>query len=102
MLYRIATYAMPDAARDEFLAQSRIAQDLVRTQPGYMGDQWLEKVSGPGSVNIITIAKWRDAESVVAAGKALGAHQAQSGFDPDAFAAQYGIVKSVAVFEERA
>jgi heme-degrading monooxygenase HmoA len=68
MLYRIATYAMPDAARDEFLAQSRIARDLVRVQPGYLGDQWLEKVAGPGTVNIITIAKWRDADSIAAAG----------------------------------
>ncbi len=101
MLYRIATYAMPDAARAEFLVQSRIAQGLVRAQPGYLGDQWLEKVAGPGAVNIITIAKWQDADSVAAAGRILGKHQAESGFDPDAFAARHGIEKSVAVFEER-
>jgi hypothetical protein len=31
----------------------------------------------------------------------LGRHQAENGFDPDAFALKYGVEKSVAVFEER-
>lgn len=100
MLYRIDTFTLPEAARAEFVAQSLRTISLLRTLPGFIRDRWFEKVSGPGTVNVVTMVEWQDAASIDNAIPAVRAMHAANGFDAAAFSRAHGIVESKAVYEE--
>jgi heme-degrading monooxygenase HmoA len=102
MLYRIDTFNLPDAARQEFELRSAQTISLLRKQPGFVRDHWFEKVSGSGSVNVITMVAWKDEASIQTAAQAVRAMHAANGFDAAAFALSHGIVESKAVYQPRA
>jgi hypothetical protein len=68
---------------------------------GFVRDLWFEKVSGNGSVNVITMAEWQDEASIRSARQAVEEMHAANGFDPAAFARRHGIIESKAVYKLR-
>jgi heme-degrading monooxygenase HmoA len=101
MLYRIDTFNLPDAARAEFERRARETIALLRQQPGFIRADWFEKVSGDGSVNVVTMAEWQDEASIKAAAQVVRAMHAANGFDAAAFTRLHGIVESKAVYRSR-
>jgi hypothetical protein len=101
MLYRVATFVMPETARPEFEERARQASAILRQQPGFIRDHWLEKISGAGAVDIITIVEWQDEESIRSADQVVRTMLASSDFDAAAFAQRHGIIVSRAVYAPR-
>jgi heme-degrading monooxygenase HmoA len=98
MIYRVGMFTVPEKARREFERRSFEAIALLRTQPGFVNDQWLDRIEGDSEITIITIAAWQDEASVAAAGEAIKAMHAEVGFDPKAFAAEQGIRRRDATY----
>ena len=46
--FRVDRFTVPEAARDEFLAQVADTHHILRTLPGFVRDAILEKPGGPG------------------------------------------------------
>jgi heme-degrading monooxygenase HmoA len=101
MLYRIDTFSLPEAARPEFKSRSRETIALLRKQPGFIRDDWFEKVVDDGSFNVVTMVEWRDEASIRSAGEAVRAMHAANGFDAADFFRRNGIVASRAVYRSR-
>jgi len=90
-VYRVDKFAVPHAARSEFLAAVRRAHDFLRTQPGFIRDVVLAQTSGPGDFNYVSIVEWESAESVEIARAAVAAMHRKANFDPQELRARLGI-----------
>ena len=101
MPFRIDVFTLPAAAREEFERRSAQTISILRRQPGFVRDSWFEKVSGDGSVDVITMVEWQDESSIRAAGATVRAMHAANGFDAANFARAHGIVESKAVYAPR-
>jgi Antibiotic biosynthesis monooxygenase len=101
MLYRIDTFSLPEAARPEFELRSAQTISLLRRQPGFVRDHWFEKVSGHGSVNLITMVEWEDEASIQSAAQVVRAMHSANGFDAADFVQRHGIIESKAVYRSR-
>jgi heme-degrading monooxygenase HmoA len=55
--YRIDKFAVPEAAREEFLMNVLKTHEVLQAQEGFISHQVLEQVSGPGEFNFVTIAQ---------------------------------------------
>jgi heme-degrading monooxygenase HmoA len=56
-VYRIDKFVVPDEARDEFWTNVRRVHSVLRSQPGFLDDVLVEKHSGPGRFNVVTLVK---------------------------------------------
>lgn len=101
MIYRIATYTLPDAARAQFLSGAVPTIAHLRAQPGFIRGQWFEKISGAGAVNVVTLSVWEDMAGLEQAGVSVRQLHAKIGFDPASVAELKGVVRNEAIFEER-
>lgn len=99
-VYRVDKFQVPSAARDEFLAQVRATHDLLRSQPGFLHDLLLEQVSGPGELNVVTVAAWKDQAAVDAAGAAVADSRRTTGFDPRSFMERLGVRADLANYRQ--
>jgi len=90
-IYRVDKFAVPHAARGEFLAAVRTTHDFLRTQPGFIRDVVLAQTSGPGDFNFVSIVEWESADSVEKARAAVLAMQRKANFDPQELRARLGI-----------
>ena len=88
---RIDSFAVPAAARAEFWASVQATHAVLRGQPGFLGDALMEKQSGPGRFNAVTIVRWSSAADLPGARAAVEAAHRASGFDAAEFLARAGI-----------
>jgi hypothetical protein len=100
IVYRVDKFQVPEAVREEFLVEVMKTHELLRRQPGFHHDLLLEQVSGPGELNIVTLAAWQDQESVAAAGAAIAESRRATGFDPAAFMSDLGVRADLANYRE--
>jgi heme-degrading monooxygenase HmoA len=89
--YRVDKFVVPAAARDEFLGRVFQTHEVLRKQPGFVSDFLLERVSGPGEFNIVTIAEWESEEFVAGAREAVTALHRATNLDPQELFARLGI-----------
>lgn len=91
VVYRVDKFVVPDHAREEFWANVRRTHAVLRDQPGFLDDVLLEKHSGPGRFNAVTIVRWSSPDDLPPARAAVErAHQA-AGFRPAEFFERAGI-----------
>ena len=95
-IYRVDKFAVPRAAREEFLQRVRETHQVLRQQPGFIRDTLLEQAAGPGRFNIVTIAQWQSQEAIDAARAAVAKAHAKSGFNPAETLARLGIDADIA------
>ncbi|MBT1063163.1 antibiotic biosynthesis monooxygenase [Bowmanella sp. Y26] len=76
-VFRVDKFIVPQASKQEFLQRVLATHEILRKQPGFIQDQLLEQVAGPGRYNIVTIAQWQS-QATIDAAKAvvMEAHQA--------------------------
>src|SRR5690349_19305704 len=63
-VFRVDIFNVPQRARRRFLEAVEATHRVLRTIPGLIEDHILEKPGGPGASSIVTIAMWRDEETV--------------------------------------
>lgn len=95
-IYRVDKFIVPKNARDEFLSRIMETHRILRTQPGFLTDYILEQTDGPGKYNIVTVAEWKDQESIDAAKKTVQAEHAKNGFSPQQTMERLGVQADIA------
>lgn len=95
-VYRVDKFVVPEAAREEFLTKIVETHQLLRRQPGFIRDVILEQVAGPGKFNIVTIAEWKDRQSIDAARAVVQRAHAKKGFSPRELMDRLGIEADIA------
>ena len=89
--FRIDTFAVPDAAREEFEEAMRRNMAFIKTLPGFLGHVAFEKTGGPTTFNVVTIAVWESKEALDKAADEVRAYYRRIGFDGPAMLAQWGV-----------
>jgi heme-degrading monooxygenase HmoA len=98
--YRIDRFVVPGQARDEFLSRVEATHALLRTQAGFLGDAILERASGPGEFNFVTIVRWENAEAMEPARQAVAALEEKMNFNPREMMAKLGIRADIANYKD--
>ena len=99
-VYRVDKFVVPDEAREEFWSNVRHTHEVLRTQPGFVRDVLLEKHSGAGRFNAVTIVTWSGPDDLPRARAAVERMHGDSGFHPAEFYARTGIEPDVANYTE--
>jgi heme-degrading monooxygenase HmoA len=99
-VYRIDKFNVPSSARKEFIDKVHRTHELLRTLPGFIQDNVLEQIGGPGEFNFVTIVIWDSMESMEAARKAVMAKREESGFNPQEMFARLGIKADLANYKQ--
>ncbi|MCF3643133.1 antibiotic biosynthesis monooxygenase [Rhizobium sp. TRM95111] len=90
-IYRTDKFTVPAAARSEFLDRVAATHALLRTQPGFVRDLILEKENGVATVDVVTVAEWRDEAAILQAKATIAEAHRRMGFDPGELMARLGI-----------
>jgi len=97
--YRIDKFAVPEAAREEFLMNVLKTHEVLQAQQGFISHQVLEQVSGPGEFNFVTIAQWESAEVIERVKAAVQAAHRARNFNPQALFQRLGIRADIANYK---
>ncbi|GLH72680.1 hypothetical protein GETHLI_11820 [Geothrix limicola] len=97
--YRIDSFILPEAAREEFLSAMHQNMAFIRTLPGFQGHRVFEKKAGDGPYNLVTLATWESREALEAAGKEVRAYYQRMGFDMPGLLKRWGVVMVRADYE---
>lgn len=100
VVYRVDKFEVPEAALEEFWLNVRRTHAVLHEQRGFIDDVLLEKHSGPGAMNVVTVVRWSSADDLTAARRAAEASHADAGFDPAAFYERAGITADLGNFVE--
>lgn len=98
LVFRIDSFHVPDAAREEFQEAMRRNLAFIRTLPGFLGHVVFEKTGGPTQFNVATIAVWKDEEALEKASVEVGAYYRRIGFDRQAALARWGARAEIGTF----
>jgi hypothetical protein len=64
-MYRIGSFVVPVASREEFLPSVETAHAMLQTQEGYVTGFILERASqDPNVVHIMSVVEWASAEAL--------------------------------------
>lgn len=77
-------FIVPKESAAEFVEQSRVVQEFIKTVPGFIEGFTYEKINGDSEYNFITTAVWESEVVFQNAGKAIGAEFQRRGFNPRA------------------
>lgn len=93
--FRIDSFTVPIAARQEF--ENAMTRNLafIETLPGFQWHQIFEKVSGPSVYNLVTIAVWESPEAMERAIGEVRAYYDKIGFSPAEAMARWGAAGEV-------
>ncbi|GAB1688946.1 antibiotic biosynthesis monooxygenase family protein [Krasilnikovia sp. M28-CT-15] len=100
IVYRIDKFVVPEAAREEFWRHVHRTHGILRGQTGFLDDTLLERLSGPGRFNAVTVIRWSSADDLPAARAAAEAGHRAAGFNPAEFFNRAGIEADVANYGE--
>lgn len=90
-IYRLDTFLVPKAAREEFFTRVEQTHDMLRAQPGFVQDMLLEKPADGEKFVLATLVEWQDGASLENARKAITAAHQAAGFSPQALFDRLGI-----------
>jgi hypothetical protein len=99
-VYRVDKFDVPDESRDEFWASVRRTHAVLREQPGFLDDVLLEKYSGSGRFNVVTIVRWSSADALASAGGGVRDPPPAAEFRPAEFLVRAGIDSDLANYRE--
>lgn len=99
-VYRVDKFVVPESARDEFMTNVQEVHQLLREQPGFAYDLLLEKTSGQGTFNIVTLVAWESTDAVAEAGAAVRKMHERTGFVPRELFGRLGITADRADYSE--
>ncbi|HLP31494.1 MAG TPA: antibiotic biosynthesis monooxygenase [Geothrix sp.] len=89
--FRLDSFSIPDAARDDFDAAMKRNLAFIRTLPGFRGHVVFEKRVGDSTFNLVTLAAWESQEALDHAGAEVRAFYGRIGFDMAATLQGWGV-----------
>ena len=95
-IYRIDKFAVPAAARAEFLARVNETRAFLEGQIGCRQNLVLEVQSGSARFNVLTLVEWESQAAFEAARDAMIAERETTGFKPQTFLARLGVEADMA------
>ena len=98
-VFRTDRFAVPQAARDEFLSRVRQTHALLRQQPGFVRDLVFERQAGSAEFNIITVVEWESASVMSHVREVVAAFHKSIGLNPAELIARLGIEAEFGVYE---
>lgn len=96
--FRVDSFVVPEAIRAEFVAAMKRNLTFIEKLPGFRGHVVLEKTSGPGTFDLVTIAAWESAEAIEQAGAQVRAYYQEIGFDMPSTLARWQVRAELASF----
>lgn len=97
-VYRVDIFNVPVQSRRRFLDRVEETHRVLRTIPGFIEDRILERPSGPGACNIVTMAVWKDEDAVAHAKTVVGAWHSKTGFNPQKLMKDLGVEAAIGEF----
>jgi hypothetical protein len=97
--YRINNFIVPQDSREAFLSLVASTHGVVRRQPGFVRDLVLERQSGPGQFDIVTLIEFSSTEVVPQVTQALADFDAQTGVDRAAVRTELGVASDMAGYK---
>ena len=97
-IYRVDKFTVPAAGREEFLSRVAETQAFLKRQDGFVRGLVLEKTSGPGVFNVVTVVEWAGADVVEHVTAAVAQFHKESGFDRQEFLRRLGITADIATY----
>jgi heme-degrading monooxygenase HmoA len=88
---RVNRFAVPSAARAEFLAILARTNEVIRRQPGFRRALLLEQAAGPDLIHLVAVIELADAAAAEQIAAAVAADDRAAGLDRKAMAARLGI-----------
>ena len=101
-IYRVDSFTVPVAARDEFLDRLVVIRDFLQSQPGCLFNRIAESAAENGVVRMMTIVEWHDQRAVQNARANAAAHYERTGFNPREFMEKLGITPDFGLFRDTA
>ena len=99
-VYRVDKFAVPEAARAEFLNVVKRTHAFLKTLPGLVRDAVLEQFSGSGEFNFVTIVEWENMTVFDNARQAVAAMHARHNFNPQELIVRLGIRADLANYRQ--
>lgn len=100
-VYRVDKFVVPAGSLGEFTSLVGRTHDVLRGQGGFVRDLVLEKVSGPGVYDIVTLVEWAEHRSYQAAVETIARFHKEIGFDRNATVKRLGIQADIALYREK-
>jgi hypothetical protein len=97
-VFRVDIFNVPQRARRRFLEAVEETHCVLRAIPGLIEDHIIERPAGPGASNIVTIAMWKDEETVRHARSVVGAWHNRTGFNPQTLMRELGVEAAIGEF----
>ena len=99
-LFRIDKFSVPEGGKHEFVQRVRETHEFLKTLPGFVRDLVVEKTSGTGVFNYVTLVEWESEEAILAARNAVHAHHAALNFNPQELWSRLGIEADLANYQK--
>ncbi|MGE0453491.1 MAG: antibiotic biosynthesis monooxygenase [Vicinamibacteria bacterium] len=90
-VFRIDKFAVPAAARARFLEVVSQTHRVLGAVEGCLQNLVLERVSGAGRFNLVTVVEWDSAEALENARQAVAKRHHEMGVNPRELIAELGI-----------
>ncbi|MEI3854178.1 MULTISPECIES: hypothetical protein [Ensifer] len=90
-LYRINKFAVPTAARAQFVELVEKTLAVIRSQDGYVKDLFLEQHAGPGKFNFCTVIEFESEAFAPKVAAAIGEFDRGLGIDREALMEKLGV-----------
>lgn len=97
--YRLARFAVPEGAREEFLGNAVRTRDFLRKLPGLLQDMALEQVAEDGVRSFVTLAEWESPFAFENAQAAVASMRLQANFDAQKMFERLGIEAELADYK---
>jgi hypothetical protein len=101
-IYRVDSFTVPVAARDEFLDRLVVIRDFLQSQSGCLFNRIAETAAENGVVRMMTIVEWRDQGAVQNARANAAAYYERTGFNPQELMDKLGITPDFGLFRDTA
>lgn len=99
-VYFIDKFLVPAQAKPEFLQRANINRNYIKTLPGFIEDAAYECNDEQGNMVYITIAVWKNEESLSKAKEAVQAEYKKQGFNPAAMLERLHITMDRGIYRE--
>jgi steroid delta-isomerase-like uncharacterized protein len=96
----IDKFLVPANAKQEFMERMKINRDFIKKLPGFIEDAVYERTDEQKNLICITIAIWKDEESIKKAKEAVQAEYKKQGFDPVAMFERLKITIDRGIYKE--
>jgi heme-degrading monooxygenase HmoA len=90
-VFRIDKFEVPERSLEEFLRRVRRTQEQLDAFDGCVQNHVLQKVSGPGRFNIVTVVEWASSEAIESAQQVMTRRYEEEGFVPGEFMSRLGV-----------